>query len=278
VAIIGTNKRKTVRAAIGRTEKHQNGFIVDASGSFATPGSVYLTGRLSMSMIQGEMTLVAGIVNNNDVVIGSDGLILNSGNRFTERHLKSARLNDSLCVAFSGDLYGASMVLSRLMKRPEWKEAGKICEFWESSGQTINYDIEEAVSIISTVVHEIYAAPSLKNVQKNGIGIMLAGKMKGKPYLWACSQEEGNGDLKILEGDSGDITLGVARPTSIEEQYRHFLAQGAGLADEAVVSAIRLVARTVSDKVNGNICIRQLSAQFRRDWRIVPNSSRERDP
>lgn len=230
----------------------------------------HLTGRLSMSMMQGGMTLVAGVVGNNDVVVGSDGLILNRGKRFTERHLKSARLNDSLCVAFSGDLYGASMVLSRLMKRPEWKEAGKICELWESSGRTANHGIEGAARIACTVVREIYADPSLKNVQKNGIGIMLAGKLDGKPYLWACSQEKDDMDLKILKGDSGDITLGVARPTSIEGQYKRFLAQGTNLADEAIVSAIRLVAQAVPDEVNENVCIRQLSARFRRDWRIVP--------
>ena len=270
LAFIGMNKGTIAKRIIGRAKKCRTGLIVDASGRFATPGSAHLTGRLSMSMIRGEMTLVAGIVNNNEVVVGSDGLILDRGKRFTERHLKSARLNDSLCVAFSGDLYGAGMVLSRLMKRPEWKEAGKICELWESSGRTVNYDIGVAVRIASTVVREIYADPLLKNVQKNGIGIMLAGKMNGKPYLWACSQEEGDRDLKIMEGDSGYITLGVARPTSIEEQYRHSLAQGADLADEAVVLAIRLVALAVPDKINGNICIRQLSARFRRDWRIMP--------
>lgn len=252
--------------------------IVNASGRFAIPGSAYLTARLSMSMIQGEMTLVAGIVNNNEAVIGSDGLILNNGNRFTERHLKSARLNDSLCIAFSGDLNGAGMVLGQLMRRSEWKEAGKICELWESSGQTSSYGIEEAAHIVSTVVRKIYADLSLKNVQKNGIGIMLAGKMNGKPYLWACSQEERDGDLKVLEGDSGDITLGVARPTSIEGLYGRTLARGIDLGDEAIVSAIRLVSRAIPDKVNGNICIRQLSARFRRDWRIMPHNSQGPDP
>jgi len=215
------------------------------------------------------MTLVAGVVDDNDVVVGSDGLVLNRGEPFTEQHIKSARLNDSLCVAFSGDLYGAGIVVSRLMGRQEWKGVGTICELWESSGRTVNYGIEGAARIACTAIREIFADPSLKNVQKNGIGILLAGKLGGKPHLWACSQEEDDEDLKILEGNSGDITLGTARPSSIEGQYKRLLACSTALADEAIVAAIRLVAQAVPKEVNGNVCIRRLTGQFRRDWRTA---------
>lgn len=212
------------------------------------------------------MTLVAGLVNSRDAVIGSDGSITHKvRGRCAERHLKSARLNDSLCVACSGDLFGMGLVISKLIGKPGWETRGNICEDWERLKESVDFGIEHAAHLSVETLDEIYSNPLLTKVQENGVGVMLAGEFNGKPYLLACSREHGSIKTKIVQGDDGELRLGVTCPIELEEDYKAFVTTG---DSDGIVEAIRLVSRARPEDVSGNVCIRQLSAGFVRDWRL----------
>ena len=101
------------------------------------------------------------------------------------------------------------------------------------------------------------------------MGVMLAGRLNNRPFLWTCAREDGSTRPEIRQGDSGELSVGVARPIELEEEYASLISTAISDGEEGIVRAIRLVSSALPDEVNGNVCLRRLSNGFLRDWHLA---------
>ena len=226
----------------------------------------------------GNMTLVAGIVDSEDVVLGGDGLLLCRGTPFSNQYLKSAALNHDLAVAFSGDVWWASYVLCRLFGHLEWRDDRNICERWENTPGTSNLTMEIAHGIVGSSIRSLLADEKFACAGREGLGIMLAGRFNGKPHLCVWGWDVESNKIGYREGDFGHLSIGIARPSlEVNQEYEKRLTCGSQEAESAIVQAIRGVEEHTAAQVNRNICTRRLGngEHFAKRWwidTVVPSS------
>ena len=100
----------------------------------------------ALAMLTANMTLVAGLLWGDDVIVASDGRLLGREDKpIADRALKTCRLNDDLCVGFSGRATHAEAIFEQLTgqsSRAKWTNAKTVCERWEDSGRDNKADGE----------------------------------------------------------------------------------------------------------------------------------------
>jgi len=245
-------------------------------------GSITLNGFRWEGFLLEAMTLILAVVDDKDVVVAADGRMTREDETvLAEQVLKTVRLNDRLCVAFSGKTEYIRKVLSRLGVSPIPSDHRRLMEAWEDSGQELRIGYQKAQHAITKEVQKIVSEVGIERAKKMSVNALLASRVKGKPVLcfwgpdnkWSPCEKKGPKFEMVWAGK-------VPQTAKAFSQFVALVKAGIERQDvrSGLVDAIRFAAEANDYKViNGNVSIRSLLTGFSLRWELDEESGNWRD-
>ena len=220
------------------------------------------------------MTLIIGIKLGQDAVIASDGLMrFHTARKDEEQVLKTIRLNDHLCLGFSGNTNYMVPILKAMGIPADMTDHSMLCQAWEDSGTSLRMGYYRAQKIIESQLHNVLLnAPGDTDVSEIP-AVILIGKRYGEPIMCNWGYGTDWNAFEIGTGVGGAIYIGKIPPESTQER-RQFedLVEGdrsIGNAESRLIEAIRYAADwNGSKKINRNVATRRFSESFELHWHL----------
>jgi hypothetical protein len=225
------------------------------------------------------MTLIiAALCPRDGAVVAADGLMVAvdgcgaKTRQVNSRAVKTVRLNDGVCLGFSGDVAAADGVFAEATGLPSCGTPAKnrsACEEWESGGREVRATLNDLVPRVSSAIRRRLTAvdltaPSgrLSPIGSDLVpGVLIAG-YRGRNVVigrWGYPQWT---YAEISPGNAATIGIRVDRT---DHAGRAMLGRDEPVA-QRLVRFIRHMASLDPDAVGPVVSIRRSSRRFALEW------------
>jgi len=212
------------------------------------------------------MTVLLGIVTENDVLLAADGYSKHPDGRVFTHELKTARINDSLSVGIAGDVHFGNQIMACLLGKPGWFERGDeidvVRQAEQEGTQRLGLSFHGAVlEIEKCYAHFESGGYILGNDQiatedKFHCSTLLAGLISGKPYLFEYRENQNS------TGYTANHYVAFIPGNGDYDTEAETVLRGETDLDEKVRRIIDLYASGFPSKANSNYTLRRASRGF----------------
>jgi hypothetical protein len=199
------------------------------------------------------MTTLLAIVQDGVLAIGADGRASDGDHISTESAIKTARLNNMLCVGFAGDASLRVPIEAEVVGHPEWRYSDTVFERWEEANEVAPSSYQTMVGQVALMLSAIASSDPGK------LDILLGGMRDGRWHLCEWRRENNgafsSGELIdgakdgplgscpiVKESRSGDLKRILedirCRPSSRLERAITYVAEHATLNSGAKILTV----------------------------------------
>jgi len=216
------------------------------------------------------MTVLIGLINAGDVLIAADRCASGIDIEPTSGELKTARLNDHVCVGVTGSMHFSNQVLSSLLGRPMWARRGEYIDVVRTAaadgvfrpGLSFSEAVAETGELYRFFCRGGYILGLPNIIDRDGsfrCSTLLAGLDNGSVRLVSFHESSGAEPQDM----TGRFVVFSPGDGEYDEIVDTILREQADAPDQAVSEILTLYAKAFPNQVSRPYTVRRLSGRFR---------------
>lgn len=216
------------------------------------------------------MTVLIGLINADDVLIAADRCASGVDIESQSGEIKTAGLNDQVCVGVTGSVHFANQILASLLGRPMWARHGEYIDVVRKAaaddvfrpGLRFSEAVDETAELYRFFCRGGYILGLPNIIDSEGsfrCSTLLAGLDNGRVRLVSFHESSG---AEPQEVTAGFIVFSPGNG-DYDEIVDTILREQADAPDQAVSEILALYAKAFPNQVSRSYTVRRLSGHFR---------------